>query len=35
MATLKVNTISKSSGNNVAMQDSLNLTFLKGKYFYI
>ena len=25
MATLKVNTISKSSGNNVAMQDSLNL----------
>ena len=26
MATLKVNTISKSSGNNVAMQCSLNLT---------
>ena len=25
MATLKVNTISKSSGNNVAMQCSLNL----------
>ena len=25
MATLKVNTISKSSGNNAAMQDSLNL----------
>ncbi len=25
MATLKVNTISKSSGNNVAMQHSLNL----------
>tara|TARA_A200000159_G_scaffold164843_1_gene196710 strand:+ start:2641 stop:2832 length:192 start_codon:yes stop_codon:yes gene_type:complete len=25
MATLKVNTISKSSGNNVAMQDPLNL----------
>ena len=25
MTTLKVNTISKSSGNNVAMQDSLNL----------
>ncbi len=25
MATLKVNTISKSSGNNVAMQNSLNL----------
>ena len=25
MATLKVNTISKSSGNNIAMQDSLNL----------
>ena len=25
MATLKVNTISKSSGNNVAMQYSLNL----------
>ena len=25
MATLKVNTISKSSGNNVGMQDSLNL----------
>ena len=25
MATLKVNTISKSSGNNVAVQDSLNL----------
>ena len=25
MATLKVNTIAKSSGNNVAMQDSLNL----------
>ena len=25
MATLKVNIISKSSGNNVAMQDSLNL----------
>ena len=24
MATLKVNTISKSSGNNVAMQNSLN-----------
>tara|TARA_R100000329_G_scaffold31030_1_gene28692 strand:- start:4585 stop:4776 length:192 start_codon:yes stop_codon:yes gene_type:complete len=25
MATLKVNTISKSSGNNVSMQHSLNL----------
>ena len=25
MATLKVNTISKVSGNNVAMQNSLNL----------
>jgi hypothetical protein len=25
MATLKVNTISKSSGNNVSMQDPLNL----------
>ena len=25
MTTLKVNTISKSSGNNVAMQHSLNL----------
>ena len=25
MATLKVNTIAKSSGNNIAMQDSLNL----------
>ena len=25
MATLKVNTISKSSGNNIAMQCSLNL----------
>ena len=25
MATLKVNTISKSSGNNIAMQHSLNL----------
>ena len=25
MGQLKVNTISKSSGNNVAMQDSLNL----------
>ena len=25
MATLKVNTISKSSGNNIAMQDSINL----------
>ena len=25
MATLKVNTISKSSGNNVAMQCSINL----------
>ena len=25
MATLKVNTISKSSGNNVAVQHSLNL----------
>ena len=25
MTTLTVNTISKSSGNNVAMQDSLNL----------
>ena len=25
MATLKVNTISKSSGNNVAMQHSINL----------
>ena len=25
MATIKVNTISKSSGNNVSMQDPLNL----------
>ena len=25
MATLKVNTISKSSGNNVSMQDPMNL----------